>query len=208
MSFLFPAWEPAGGPQLQRPANGQTHRLWWCCSAQQCPLRSPSAGQPRVCLPRVGPWWAGVTDLWPVEPGRGDLCAAERRLPVPRRECRGDLPEHLPARLQLPQGLLPGRQPGGPGFHLPAPEDWPGQEASGWALPPGAVAAGRSGWGPGQSRGLLGHLPPHLLYRQEETSDWRSGHRRSQKLHPKSPSAPSLKDRIHKSKPALNPYCL
>lgn len=197
---VFPAWEPPGCSQLQRSAIGQSHRFWWCCPAQQCPLQSPFAGQPWVCLPRVGPWRAGVADLWPVEPWCGDLCAAERSLPLPRWKRRGDVPEHLPARLQLPQGLLPGRQPDSPGLHLPASEDRPRQKASSRALPSGAVAAGRAGWRPGQSRWLPGHLPPHLLHRQEETSDWCPGHRRRQELHPKSPSAPSLMDGINKSK--------
>ena len=198
-----PAWELAGDSQLQRPAHGQTHRLRWCRPAEQCPLYPPPAGQSWVCLPRVGPCRASVADLWPVEPGRGDLRAAERCLPFPRWERRGDLPEHLPAGLQLPQGLLPGRQPGGPGLCVPASEDRPQQEVSGRALPTGAMAAGWSGGRPSSSRELPGHLPPHLLHRPEEASDWRPAHRRRQELHPESPSAPSVRpeNRIPKCQP-------
>lgn len=187
---LVTAWEPAGVPHRQRPANSQAHRLRWCRAAQQCPLCSPSAGQPWVRLPRAGPRRARVADLWPVESGRGHLRAAERRLPLSWRERRGDLPEHLQAGLQLPQGLLPGRQPGGPGLRLPASEDRPGQKAPGRPLPPGAVAAGWPRRRPG--RGLLGHLPPHFFHWQEKTSDRCPAHRRGQELHSRSPSASGL----------------
>lgn len=192
--FTFvPAWEPAGSPHPQQPANGQINRLWWCCTAQQYPLHSPSAGQSWVCLSRVGPWRARVTDLWLMEPGCGDLRAAEWRLPLPRWEQRGDLPEHLPSWLQLSQGLLPGSQSGSPGLRLLVLAVWSRQAASSRALPTGAVAAGRPAWWTSQSRGMPGHHSSHLLHRQEETPDWCPAYRWSQEFHPKSPSAVSLK---------------
>lgn len=159
-------------------AHCEADRLRRRRAAELGPLRAPAAGQPGIRRPRAGPGGAGGASLGPVEPGRGDVRGAERRLALPGRERGGDVPQHLPAGLQLPRGLLPGGKPGGTRLCVPATARRALQAPARRRLPTGPLAAARHG----RPRGRVpGHVPPHLLHRPAQaperppTPGWHKG---------------------------------
>ncbi len=150
------------------PASSQTDGLRWCGTSLQHPVHPPSAGQPRVLRPRAGAGWARGSGVWPLESRRAGVCDAQRCVSFPGWECRGDLPQHLPPRLQLPGGLLLQRESGGAGLSMRPTPRRAMQTSLCAGLPARAAmaAAQRSLWSSSPR-----HFQTHLFYRAEETSE-------------------------------------